>query len=140
MTLDTLLQNWLDSVSSIVDLTLREKEEITRAGAKVFSDELIEVTRREHTSTRKYKLKKHLYQSVGIGKSKNRNGTHIVGFKEEDKNAYIARFVNDGTKRQRATHFITNLQNSKEVQAKVFEAEKRTYDKIIERKMNARNS
>lgn len=138
MGLDTLIENWLEDVKSISDLSLSEKEEITKAGAKVFAKELEEVARRDHASKRKYKLRKHLYETVAVSKSKNGDGTHVVGF-EGDKYALTARFVNDGTKKMKASHFVTKLQNSSEIKLKVFEAEKEVYDQIIERRGNGIN-
>ena len=49
-------------------------------------------------------------------------------------------WLNDGTKKIKADHFVTNLQNSDEVKQKVFKAEKEIYDQIIERRSNAINN
>ncbi|MEY8701020.1 HK97-gp10 family putative phage morphogenesis protein [Streptococcus ferus] len=133
MGIDTLIEDWLEDVKTMSDLTVSEKEEVTRAGAEAFAKELTEVTRRDHTSKRKYKLKKHLYETVGISKAKQKDGTHIVGF-GDDRSAVVARFVNDGTKKMKASHFVTNLQNSNEVNAKVFNAERKAYEEILERR------
>ena len=43
--LDEALEGWLKTVASIGDLTPAEQAKITTAGAKVFKEELAEITR-----------------------------------------------------------------------------------------------
>lgn len=51
--LDEALEDWLKKVASIGDLTPAEQAKITTAGAKVFKEELAEVTRQKHYSKKK---------------------------------------------------------------------------------------
>jgi len=48
--------------------------------------------------------------------------------------AQNARRLNDGTKKYRADHFVTNVQNDSAVQTKVLLAEKEEYEKLIRKK------
>lgn len=52
--LDEALEDWLKKVASIGDLTPAEQAKITTAGAKVFKEELAEVTRQKHYSNKKH--------------------------------------------------------------------------------------
>ena len=130
------INNWLNTVQNISDLSLSEKEEITNEGAKVFQKELAETTKRLHYSKKENLPKGHMADNVIV--EKGENGTYLVGFK--DFHGVKAMWLNDGTKKIKADHFVTNLQNSDEVKQKVFKAEKEIYDQIIERRSNAINN
>ena len=62
-----------------------------------------------------------------------KNGVATVGWKN-NYHAQNARRLNDGTKKYRADHFVTNVQNDSTVQKKVLLAEKAEYEKLIRRK------
>lgn len=130
------INNWLNTVQNISDLSLSEKEEITNEGAKVFQKELAETTKRLHYSDSENPKEGHMADNVIV--KKGENGTALVGFK--GIHALKAMWLNDGTKKIKADHFVTNLQNSDEVKQKVFKAEKEIYDQIIERRSNAINN
>lgn len=136
------INNWLNTVQDISDLSLSEKEEITNEGAKVFQKELEEVTREKHYSNKKDLKYGHMADGLSIqftNADGRKNGVAIVGWKN-NYHAENARRLNDGTKKIKADHFVTNLQNSDEVKQKVFKAEKEIYDQIIERRGNAINN
>ena len=62
-----------------------------------------------------------------------KNGVATVGWKN-NYHAQNARRLNDGTKKYRADHFVTNVQNDSTVQKKVLLAEKAEYEKLIRKK------
>lgn len=63
-----------------------------------------------------------------------KNGLSTVGWKN-NYHAQNARRLNDGTKKYRADHFVTNVQNDSNIQKKVLLAEKEEYERIIRRKV-----
>ncbi len=133
---DDALEEWLKTVQNIGDLTLAEQSRITQAGAEVFKDELAKATKEEHYSKHKDPAYGHMADSLSVQKSSVdgiRNGKSTVGW-ENRFHAQNARRLNDGTKKYRADHFVTKVQNDSAVQRKVLLAEKEEYDKIIRRK------
>lgn len=62
-----------------------------------------------------------------------KNGVSTVGWVNR-YHAQNARRLNDGTKKYRADHFVTNVQNDSAVQTKVLLAEKEEYEKLIRKK------
>ena len=57
--LDEALEGWLKTVASIGDLTPAEQAKITTAGAKVFKEELAEVTRQKLLKEEKFEVWSH---------------------------------------------------------------------------------
>lgn len=134
--LDEALEGWLKTVSSISDLTPAEQAKITSAGAKVFKEELEEVTREKHYSKKKNPKLGHMADGLAIQTTNVdgiKNGVSTVGWKNK-YHAENARRLNDGTKKYRADHFVTNVQNDGTVQKKVLLAEKEEYEKLIRKK------
>lgn len=118
------LDKWFKQIGDRVPST-KESQTITAAGAAVLANNLRKVTPRSDHDGEKYG---HLqdavtFQDTDIGGHKN--GNSAVGFGKE---AYIARFLNDGTKKMPATHFVDNVRKSSE--AEIFAAEKATYDRL----------
>lgn len=127
------MEDWLIKVKAMTDLTIDEQAKVTKAGAEVYRDILAETTLREHHTTMAHDNRKHLSDDI-IVKATNvdgqKNGVSTVGW-EDGMNATIARWLNDGTKKYTADHFVTNVQQSQDVLQKVLLAEKAEYDKII---------
>lgn len=134
--LDKALEGWLETVASIGDLTPAEQAKITTAGAKVFQKELEDVTREKHYSNKKHLKYGHMADGLSVQSTNadgRKNGVASVGWKN-NYHAQNARRLNDGTKKYRADHFVTNVQNDSAVQRKVLLAEKEEYEKLIRRK------
>ncbi|WP_281829384.1 HK97-gp10 family putative phage morphogenesis protein [Lactobacillus amylolyticus] len=122
--LSSQLNDWLENVAKLVPDT-QTKAAMTEAGAKVFAEHLKNVTPRSKDNDTKYG---HLADNVTYQKSDidgENNGNSTVGF---GKKAYIARFLNDGTKKMKATHFVDNARHESE--EAVFTAEKAVYDSL----------
>lgn len=99
------------------------KKAMTAAGAKVLADELRKATPR---STKKNPKYGHLQDNVGfqnVDIDGEDDGNSVVGFGQK---AYIARFLNDGTVKMKATHFADNAR--RDSADKVFAAEKKVLD------------
>ena len=134
--LDEALEGWLEAVASIGDITPAEQAKITTAGAKVFQKELEEVTREKHYPNKKDLKHGHMADGLSVQSTNadgRKNGVATVGWKN-NYHAQNARRLNDGTKKYRADHFVTNVQNDSTVQKKVLLAEKAEYEKLIRRK------
>ena len=134
--LDEALEGWLETVAAIGDLTPAEQAKITTAGAKVFQKELEDVTREKHYSKKKHLKYGHMADGLSVQSTNadgRKNGVATVGWKN-NYHAQNARRLNDGTKKYRADHFVTNVQNDSAVQRKVLLAEKEEYEKLIRRK------
>lgn len=118
-------------------MTPAEQSKITIAGAKVFKKELEEVTREKHYSRKKNPKFGHMADGLAIQSTNadgRKNGLSTVGWKN-NYHAQNARRLNDGTKKYRADHFVTNVQNDSNIQKKVLLAEKEEYERIIRRKV-----
>lgn len=99
------------------------KKAMTAAGAKVLADELRKVTPRSKKANSKYG---HLQDNVGFQNTDidgEDDGNSVVGFGQK---AYIARFLNDGTVKMKATHFADNAR--RDSADKVFAAQKKVLD------------
>lgn len=134
--LDKALEEWLKTVQEIGNLSLAEQSQITKAGADVFKDELAKATKEKHYSNHKDPKYGHMADSLSVQKTGvdgTKNGKATVGWKNRF-HAQNARRLNDGTKKYKADHFVTKVQNDSTVQKKVLLAEKAEYDKIIRKK------
>ncbi|ARU13855.1 tail component [Streptococcus phage P7573] len=134
--LDEALEGWLKTVSSIGNLTPSEQSKITNAGAKVFKKELEKVTREKHYSKKKDLKYGHMADGLAVQSTNvdgRKNGAATVGWVNR-YHAQNARRLNDGTKKYRADHFVTNVQNDSAVRDKVLLAEKEEYEKLIRKK------
>lgn len=122
---ENLLQDFSRNVAKLVP-NVKQKQRITQAGAKILEEKLREAT---PISKLKHIKAKHLKEYV---MSQNTNidgqvdGSSTVGF---GKKAYIARFLNDGTVKMAATHFVDRT--IREAQEEVLLANKAEYDKIM---------
>ena len=114
------LQNYSDNLDSLVP-SIEQKQRITQAGAKVLEKNLQEVT-----PVSKLNRKKEYVMSQNTNIDGQEDGSSTVGF---GKKAYIARFLNDGTVKMPATHFVDNAVN--ESKTEVLLANKAEYDKIV---------
>ena len=134
--LDEALEEWLEKVQNIGDLTLAEQSKITQAGAEVFKDELAKATKKEHYSNHRDPKFGHMADSLSIQKTSvdgRKNGKTTVGW-ENRYHAQNARRLNDGTKKYAADHFVTKIQNDSTVKRKVLLAEKEEYERIMRKK------
>lgn len=131
--MEQALQDWLNQVSYLSNLSINEQTKITSAGAKVYKDELEKATREKHYSKHDDKVYGHMADGIVIQKSNvdgMKIGVSTVGW-PNSFHATNARRLNDGTKNYTADHFVTNVQQSQDVLQKVLLAEKAEYDKII---------
>lgn len=119
------LQNYSDNLDSLVP-SIEQKQRITQAGAKVLEKNLQEVTPVSKLNCKKDKHLKEYVMSQDTNVDGQEDGSSTVGF---GKKAYIARFLNDGTVKMPATHFVDNAVN--ESKKEVLLANKAEYDKIV---------
>ena len=119
------LQNYSDNLDSLVP-SIEQKQRITQAGAKVLEKSLQEVTPVSKLNRKKDKHLKEYVMSQNTNIDGQEDGSSTVGF---GKKAYIARFLNDGTVKMPATHFVDNAVN--ESKTEVLLANKAEYDKIV---------
>lgn len=119
------MQNYSDNLDSLVP-SIEQKQRITQAGAKVLEKNLQEVTPVSKLNRKKDKHLKEYVMSQNTNIDGQEDGSSTVGF---GKKAYIARFLNDGTVKMPATHFVDNAVN--ESKTEVLLANKAEYDKIV---------
>lgn len=108
----------------IPDTTTKRK--MTEAGAKVLAEKLKEATpRTKHNYVKYGHLQDNVtYQDTDIDGEEN--GSSTVGY---GKKAYVARFLNDGTVKMPATHFVDNVR--RESSDEVFKAQREAYGKLM---------
>ena len=117
---ENLLQDFSKSLNKLVP-NMEQKKKITQAGAKVIEEKI-----RQNTPVSKLNHKKEYVMSQDTNVDGQEDGSSTVGF---GKKAYIARFLNDGTVKMPATHFVDNAVN--ESKKEVLLANKAEYDKIM---------
>ena len=102
------------------------KRKMTEAGAKVLAGKLKEATTRtKHNDVKYGHLQDNVtYQDTDIDGEEN--GSSTVGY---GKKAYVARFLNDGTVKMPATHFVDNVR--RESSDEVFKAQREAYGKLM---------
>lgn len=130
MEMDEALEEWLKQVSKAAELSINDQEKITKAGADVYAKKLAEVTKEKHPNTKgtggKYG---HLSEDISSATGdidKEHNGNSIAGFGDK---AFVARFLNDGTKKIHGDHFVDNARD--DAKDAVFAAEQEEYQAII---------
>lgn len=130
MDMDDALEEWLKQVSKAAKLSINDQEKITKAGADVYAKKLAETTKEKHPNTKgtggKYG---HLSEDISGKKSDidgDHNGSSTVGFGDK---AFVARFLNDGTKKIHGDHFVDNARD--DAKDAVFAAEAEKYEAII---------
>lgn len=116
----------LSSIDEKVIPDTTTKRKMTEAGAKVLAEKLKEATPRTKYNDVKYgHLQDNVtYQDTDIDGEEN--GSSTVGY---GKKAYVARFLNDGTVKMPATHFVDNVR--RESSDEVFKAQREAYDKLM---------
>lgn len=116
----------LSSIDEKVIPDTTTKQKITEAGAKVLAERLKEATpRTKHNDVKYGHLQDNVaYQDTDIDGEEN--GSSTVGY---CKKAYVARFLNDGTVKMPATHFVDNVR--RESSDDVFKAQREAYDKLM---------
>lgn len=122
-------ENMMADLSNIGDKVIPDtttKRKMTEAGAKVLAEKLKEATpRTKHNDVKYGHLQDNVtYQDTDIDGEEN--GSSTVGY---GKKAYIARFLNDGTVKMPATHFVDNVR--RESSDEVFKAQREAYDKLM---------
>lgn len=130
MDMGEALGEWLKMVSSASQLSISDQEKITKAGADVYAKKLAETTKEKHPNTKgdggKYG---HLSEDISSAAGDidgDHNGSSTVGF---GKKAFVARFLNDGTKKLHGDHFVDNARD--DAKDAVFAAEAEKYRAII---------
>lgn len=121
-----------------VNLSIEDQERITKAGARVYEQQLENNTPESGYSHKGRTLKDDIHSTPGTVDG-TEDGSTSVGW-SADKNglAYIARFMNDGTKNypRHAENdhrgFVTNTQ--KQAFNDVINAQFREYKKILKQK------
>ncbi|KRL02520.1 HK97-gp10 family putative phage morphogenesis protein [Liquorilactobacillus capillatus] len=105
-----------------------QKSEITGAGAKVFAEHLQEVTKEKHYTKHNDVKYGHLADNVVYQKNNidgEKDGSSTVGF---GKKAFVAKWLNDGTKKMKGDHFVDNAR--RESEEKIFEAQRKKYEEL----------
>lgn len=153
--LESILSALIEDAEALsTNMTVEDKQKVTKAGADVFAKELETEYKNNHYRHRTTGKDPHLADSV-ITQSTNvdgmMNGSSTVGFSKD--RAYIANFIENGTKFPMYTskgrkykhggqvaingdHVIDNLRNDSQLQAKVVEAQAEVYKQIINRRNN----
>lgn len=122
-------ENMMADLSNIGDKVIPDtstKRKMTEAGAKVLAEKLKEATPRTKHNDVKYG---HLQDNVtyqGTDIDGEENGSSTVGY---GKKAYVARFLNDGTVKMPATHFVDNVR--RESSDEVFKVQREAYNKLM---------
>ena len=153
--LEDILNAFIEDAEALsTNMTVEDKQKVTKAGADMFAKEIEAEYKANHYRHRQTGKDRHLADSV-ITQSTNvdgmKNGSSTVGF-SKDK-AYIANFIENGTKFPMYTakghkykkggqvaingdHTIDNLRNDSQLQSKILEAQAEIYKQIINRRNN----
>lgn len=151
--LEDILNSFVQEVEdNTINLPIEDKAKITKAGAEIFKAELETVTRDKHYRERKTGKKPHLADSVLID-NKNidniKDGSSVVGW--DYSQSRVGHLIENGTKypmftkrgykykhagevHVHADHFVRDLRESPDVQAKMLEAESQEYAKILRKR------
>lgn len=144
------LDEMLQEIGGVVNLTIEEREEITQAGADVLAKNLKQATKDagHYNANREIGKMKHLADSVETGKLVGTvsDGSTAVGFTgSEDTrgipHARVAHWLNDGTRRITKDGKIVNvpgdsfMDNARDKsQKEVLEAQSKVFKRIVEGK------
>ena len=134
--MDDFLQAWLKKVKKIsVDLTPKQQAKITKAGADRYMEMLRNETRCKHYASHDDKTYGHAADHI-VDMARNVDGrvtgVSSIGWDNFYHAMNMSR-VNDGTRKMRGDHFITNLQQSEKTKEAVLKAESEEYQKLIEK-------
>lgn len=139
------LNGWMSDVEKAVKLTEAEQLEITKAGADVYANILQKNTKKEHYDLIHHKNSEtyttrggneitkeipHLADTVKSAPASDGSPSYEAGFSTKGKRAYIAKFLNDGTKKLPADHFVDRARQ--EAIPKVILAQQAVYNRIME--------
>lgn len=159
-TFEEAMQLLVDEAEAVsTNMTVEDRMEITRAGAKVFQEALSAMVRNKHYRDKKTGEDPHLADGVVIKNSNVdgiKDGTSVVGWERDTAKGtrtvgYIANIINNGSKipqfttRHRkykhpgavavkADHFIEETRENPAVQAAILVYESEAMKKIIERR------
>lgn len=121
--LASMMETFATNAEKLLVPDTQTKQAMTEVGAKVMAEKLKENTPRSNHNDVKYR---HLQDNIGYQNTDidgEVDGSSVVGF---GKKGYVARFLNDGTVKMRATHFVDNTR--RESADDVFDAERKIYD------------
>lgn len=121
--LASMMETFATNAEKLLVPDTQTKQAMTEAGAKVMAERLKENTPRSNHNDVKYS---HLQDNIGYQNTDidgEVDGSSVVGF---GKKGYVARFLNDGTVKMPATHFVDNTR--RESADDVFDAERKIYD------------
>ncbi|KRL02981.1 HK97-gp10 family putative phage morphogenesis protein [Liquorilactobacillus capillatus] len=124
------LEAWLEAAKDLVPDS-EDAKKITNEGAGVLAKHL-KAEADKHRSTRKDVKYGHLADNIVVQNTDidgEKNGNSVVGFGQK---AYVARFLNDGTKNMAATHFVDNAR--REAKDDVLKAQWNKYKEITRKK------
>jgi hypothetical protein len=129
------LNEWLEQVSKLANLTPDQQTNITKAGAEIYKEKLEQATKSKHYSSHDDKTYGHMADNItfqGADIDGKKTGISSVGWNNH-YHAMNAMRLNDGTKSIRADHFVTELQDSEKVKNEVLMAEKNEYEKLVKK-------
>lgn len=130
--LDDALEEYLNSIKAIANMSYDDQTKITKAGAKVMADKLAEATRTKHAGDGTGGKYGHLADNTA-SQGKNidgmKDGTSVAGFGDK---AFVARFLNDGTKFMPGDHYVDDART--DATEDVLEAEAAEYKKLLAKK------
>ncbi|WP_290033888.1 HK97 gp10 family phage protein [Ligilactobacillus cholophilus] len=138
-TLSSQLQDYINQLQDVADLSTDEQAKVTKAGAEEFAKELKKVTPVSDRNT-KHAKDTIIVQNTDI--DGNKNGDSVVGYDSE--HAYIMRMMNDGTKYypkkkgkkfgKNHLNFYSKLFANNAVQTRVLNANARALEELIKSK------
>ena len=143
------LDEMLQEIGGVVNLTIEEREEITQAGADVLAKNLKQATKDagHYNANRKVGDMTHLADSIETGKLVGTvsDGSNAVGFTKSDKqginHARLAHWLNDGTRRTTKDGKIVNvpgdsfMDKARDQSAdEVLAAQSKVFKRIVEEK------
>lgn len=127
------LTKWYKNIEQLAQLDIKERRQMTEAGAEVFAKELERATPVSNNDS------DHAKDSI-IVQDKNIDGqidgNSTVGY--DSGHGYIMRFMNDGTKyypkNKNHLGFYNKVIENESVKRRVLEAEAQEFDKILVKK------
>ena len=121
--LDAALGDWLKQVKQLADIPISEQEKITSQGAQVVADQLTTAAKEKHPNTPGNGGKfGHLADNISTTTGNvdgEHDGTSTAGFNTK---AFVARFLNDGTKKLQGDHWVEDARADAEDEALLAEA------------------
>lgn len=127
------LTKWYKNIEQLAQLDIKERRQMTEAGAEVFAKELERATPVSNNDS------DHAKDSI-IVQDKNIDGqidgNSTVGY--DSDHGYIMRFMNDGTKyypkNKNHLGFYNKVIENESIKRRVLEAESQEFDKILLKK------